>query len=336
MIYIVALIVLSFLVLVHELGHFILAKLNNIMVEEFSIGMGPKLISIKGKETVYSIRAFPIGGFVKMLGDEDKSEDPRAFNNKSPLRRLSVVIAGPVMNILLAVILYCIVGGYRGIELPVVNTVMPSSAAQEVGIKPGDELKKINGSNILTWDDFALGVALAKGNSLNIDVKRNGTIQSFTVKPKLDKEQNRYLVGITSKVITSPNILQSIDYGFKETITMINEAFLGFQMLFTGKASASDVGGPVTIVRITGAAAEAGFIPLLVMTAFISSQLGILNLLPIPALDGSYVFLFLFQIITGKKVDDDKVGLINTIGFSILMALMVVVVIKDILYPVQF
>lgn len=336
MIYIVALIVLSFLVLVHELGHFILAKLNDVMVEEFSIGMGPKLFSIKGKETAYSLRAFPIGGYVKMLGDENKSEDPRAFNNKSSLRRLSIVIAGPIMNILLAVIIYCIVGGYRGIEMPIVNTVMPNSAAQEVGIKPGDELKKVNNSNILTWDDFSVGVALAKGNSLNIVVKRDGAIKSFAVKPKFDKTENRYLIGITSKVITSPNILQSIDYGFKETITMVNQAFLGFQMLFTGKATASDVGGPVTIVRITGAAAEAGFIPLLIMTAFISSQLGILNLLPIPALDGGYVFLFIFQIITGKKVDDDKVGLVNTIGFSILMALMVVVVIKDILFPIKF
>lgn len=336
MIYVIALLVLSFLVLIHELGHFIAARLNNIMVEEFSIGMGPKVIGIKGKETQYSIRAFPIGGYVKMLGDEEKSTDPRAFNNKSSLRRLSVVIAGPVMNILLAVILYCVVGGIRGIETPIVSQVVNNSPAQTIGIQSGDKLVKIDDMSVLTWDDFAVGVALAKGNTLSLSVKRNGEVKNFTVKPKLDKEENRYIIGITSKVITTPNIFQSIDYGTKETVSMVKQAILSFKLLFTGKASAGDVGGPVTIVRITGAAAEAGIVPLLTMTAFISSQLGILNLLPIPALDGGFVFLYLFQIVTGKKVDDDKVGVVTTIGFTILMALMVVVVLKDILYPIKF
>lgn len=336
MIYVIALLVLGFLILIHELGHFVAARLNDVMIEEFSIGMGPKIAGIKGKETQYSIRAFPIGGYVKMLGDEEKSADPRAFNNKSSLRRLSIVSAGPIMNIVLAVILYCVVGGYRGIELPMVDKVVANSPAQTVGVQSGDKIIKVDDYSVLTWDDFAVGVSLAKGNTINLSVKRNGEIKSFSIKPKLDKEENRYMVGIYSKVITSPNVLQSIDYGSKETISMIKQAILSFKLLFTGKASANDVGGPVTIVRITGAAAQAGIIPLLTMTAFISSQLGILNLLPIPALDGGYVFLFLFQIITGKKVDDDKIGVVTTIGFTILMALMVVVVLKDILYPIKF
>lgn len=336
MIYVIALLVLSFLVLVHELGHFIVARLNDVMVEEFSIGMGPKIFGIKGKETQYSIRAFPIGGFVKMLGDEEKSDDPRAFNNKSSARRLSVVLAGPIMNILLAIILYSVVGGFRGIETPIVDQIVDNSPAQMVGIKSGDKIVKIDDMSVLTWDDFAVGVSLAKGKALNVSVKREGQIKNFTVKPVMNKEENRYIIGITSKVITSPNVLQSVEYGGKETVSMVKQALLSFKLLFTGKASAGDVGGPVTIVRVTGAAAQAGILPLIMMTAFISSQLGILNLLPIPALDGGFVFLYLFQIISGKKVDDDKVGVVTTIGFTILMALTVVIVLKDILYPIKF
>ncbi len=335
--YIVAAIVaFGVLILIHELGHFTLAKLNDVMVEEFSIGMGPKLFGIKKGETLYAIRLFPIGGYVKMLGDEEASNDPRAFNNKSSLRRLSIVAAGPIMNLILAVLLYCIVGSASGVILPQVNQVLKNSPAEKVGIQKGDELLKVNGSSVLTWDDFAIYVALAKNKPVQISVKHNGNIENFTVKPMYDNAEKRYLIGISPSFIAHPNIIQSVSNGFKQTITMINEVYLSFKMLFSGEASANDIGGPVTIIKMTGAAAEAGLIQLLSFTAFLSTQLGILNLIPFPALDGGFVFLYLFQIISGKKVDDNKVGLVNTIGFTILMALMVVVVLKDIFYPVNF
>ncbi len=332
----VAIIALGILIIIHELGHFILAKLNDVKVEEFSIGMGPKLASINSKETQYSIRILPIGGYVKMLGDEDKSEDPRAFNNKSPLRRLSIVIAGPLMNIMLAVMIYISIGAISGFVLPVVNSVVPNSPAAKIGIQTGSTIYKVNGSSILTWDDFAVFIGLAKNNKINLEVKKDGIIKSYSMMPMKDKTTGRYMVGVGGKVVASPTILQSINYGFKETISMVREAFLSFKLLFTHQASMNDVGGPVTIIKITRKAAIAGIIPYLSIIAFLSSQIGILNLVPFPALDGSYVLVCLYEIVSGKKANENKVGVINTIGFTVLMVFMVLIIFKDIVYPVNF
>lgn len=331
-----AIVAFGILILIHELGHFLLAKLNGVKVEEFAIGMGPKIASINGKETQYSIRILPIGGYVKMLGDEDASDDPRAFNNKSPFRRLSIVIAGPVMNIILAMLLYIVIGLIAGIELPVVNSVLNDSPALKAGIQKGDEIYKVNGSRILTWDDFALYVGLAKDKPINLSVKHDGIVKDYNIKPMKDKQTGRYMVGVEAEVITSPNMLQSIDHGFKETITIVREALLSYKLLFTHQASFSDVGGPVTIVKITRKAAMEGLVPYLSILALLSSSIGILNLVPFPALDGSYVIVCLYEIISGKKANEKKVGIINTIGFSILMAFMVIVIVKDIVYPINF
>lgn len=333
---VIALLAFGVLILVHEFGHFIMAKLNKVKVEEFAIGMGPKLFSISGKETQYSLRIFPIGGYVKMLGEEDKSNDPRAFNKKSPIRRLSIVAAGPFMNILLAVILYIFIGKIAGVVVPNVSGVIPNSAAYKVGIQEGDELYKVNGSRILTWDDFVVYVSLAKNNVTNIQVKRDGNIKTYNVKPLKDKKTNRYMIGVEGTEIASPNIVQSVKYGVRQTISMINEAFLSFKLLFTHQASFNDVGGPVTIIKITRKAALAGMIPLLTIVALLSSQIGILNLVPFPALDGSYVLVCLYEIISGKSADEKKIGVINTVGFTVLMVFMVLVIFKDIVYPINF
>ena len=333
---IAAIIAFGVLILIHELGHFTLAKLNGVVVEEFAIGMGPKIFGIKGKQTQYSIRIFPFGGYVKMLGDQEKSNEPGAFNNKSPLQRLSIVVAGPVMNLILAIVLYCIIGGVSGFALPIVNNTVPNGPAASAGIKAGDQLVKVNGITVLTWEDFSMGIALAKDKPINLTVKQNNELKRYTIDTVKENGTNRRIVGVYPKIVASPTILQSISYGFKETVSMIKEVFLSFKILFTGGASFNDVGGPVTIIKITRQAAIAGLIPLLTIVAFLSSQLGILNLVPFPALDGSYVLICLYEIVTGKPVDENKVGIINTIGFTILMAFMVLIVIKDIVFPVNF
>ncbi|MCR3758542.1 RIP metalloprotease RseP [Clostridium felsineum] len=333
---VIAILAFGVLILIHELGHFILAKLNDVKVEEFSIGMGPKLLGIQGKETQYSIRVLPIGGYVKMLGDETKSEDPRAFNNKSSGRRLSIVVAGPIMNLVLAAVLFCIVGTVQGIPLPTVAKPTANSPAQKIGIKAGDTIVKINNYSVHTWEDISFNMALNKGESINVALKRDGVLKKLTLKPEYNKKEKLYIMGIYPKIIEKPTIMQGAKYGASETVTMIKTVYLSLKMMVTGKASAKDVSGPVSIIKVTGAAANAGFIKLINFIAFISAQLGVMNLLPIPALDGGYVLLFLFQMITGKKVDDDKVGFINTIGFALLMLLMVVVTIKDLVYPINF
>lgn len=330
-----AILAFSILIIIHELGHFTLAKLNNVKVEEFSLGMGPKLIGIKGKETEYMIKAFPIGGYVKMLGEQEKSDDPRAFNNKSPLRKLSIIIAGPLMNLLLGILLFAIIASNKGYAAPVVQSTIANQPAQTAGLLPGDKIVKVDGSKILTWEDFVTKIYTSEGKDLTFTYSRNNEIKTVNVKPVMDNELKRYVVGIYPTVVTSPNLLQSMNYGCVESWSLAKQTAAFFGTLFQGKASMNDFGGPVTIVKFTGEAAKAGILSLVSFSAFISVQLAIFNIIPFPALDGGFIFLYLFEIITGKKVDENKVGLINYIGFAILMGLMLLVTIKDILYPIN-
>lgn len=332
---IMAILAFGVLIIIHELGHFTLAKLNGVKVEEFAIGMGPKLFGIKGKETQYSIKLLPIGGYVKMLGDEGESSDPRAFNNKSPLRKLSIVIAGPIMNLILGIVLFALIASIRGYLAPVVEKVVPNQPADVMGIKAGDKIIRVNNSKISTWEDFVTVVYTADGNPLDITYIRNNQTNTVKVVPVKDPEQNRYIVGVYPTSIEKPTASQSISYGFIETKSLIKQTFSFFKTVFKGKASANDVGGPLTIIKFSGAAAKAGILSLTAFAAYISVQLGIFNIIPFPALDGGYIIMFLFELITGKKLDDNKVGVINYVGFAILMTLMVLVTIKDILYPIK-
>lgn len=326
----------SILVIIHELGHFTLAKLNGVKVEEFSIGMGPRIFSIKGKETVYAFRAVPIGGFVKMLGEEEASDDKRSFSNKSPLQRLSIVVAGPIMNFILAAVLFAIVTSLTGYLVPVVSKVTQNSPAMEVGIKSGDKIIQVNKHKISTWEDFQTQVAIAKGDTLDIKVLRDKEEKEFSVTPRKIDKSNTFLVGVYSTVVKNPSVSMSLKQGVNKTISTVKQTILSLETIFKGKASKDDIGGPVTILRITWEVSKAGLVNLVAFSAFISVQLGIFNLLPFPALDGFWVFVSLYQIITRKEVDKDKIGIINTVGFALLLLLMVIVTIKDVLYPIKF
>ena len=331
-----AILAFSILIIFHELGHFTMAKLNNVKVEEFSLGMGPKLFSIKGKETQYMIKAFPIGGYVKMLGDEGASTDPRAFNNKSPLRKLSIVIAGPIMNLILGILLFAIISSYKGYLSPVIDKLVPGQPAEVVGLIPGDKIMKVNNSKVSTWEDFVTSIYTSNGNALNVTFSRNNEVKTLKVTPVKDVQLNRFVVGIYPTQITKPSLVQSAKYGFIETYSLTKQTVGFLKTLITGKASMNDFGGPVTIIKVSGAAAKAGIMTLMAFAAYISVQLAIFNIIPFPALDGGFILLYLFEIISGKKVDDNKVGVINYFGFAVLMALMVLVTIKDILYPINF
>lgn len=336
MLYIIfALLAFSLLIIIHEFGHFILAKINNVKVEEFSLGMGPKLIGIKGKETEYMIKAFPIGGYVKMLGEQEESNDPRAFNNKSPLRKLSIIIAGPIMNLLLGILLFAIIASNKGFAAPIVKSTVANQPAQAAGLLPGDKIIKVDNSKISTWEDFVTKIYTSDGKELILTYSRDSKIETVKLRPVKDPELNRYVVGIYPEIVTNPGFIKSLNYGCAETWSLTKQTAAFFKTLFQGKASMNDFGGPITIVKYTGEAAKAGLMTLASFSAFISVQLAIFNIIPFPALDGGYIFLYIFEFITRKKVDENKVGLINYIGFSILMILMVLVTIKDILYPIN-
>ena len=327
-----ALVFIGILVLGHELGHFTLAKINGVLVEEFSIGMGPKLFSIKGKETRYSIRAIPIGGYVKMLGEQEKSSDQRSFTNISPVRRLSIIAAGPFMNFVIAIVFFAILGANQGFMTNKVKAVVPDSPAYKVGLKTGDEIVKIGANKISTWEDFVTGIYNSKGAPVNITVKRDNKEINYTITPV--KEADRLIIGVYAQE-GKTGLLSSISYGFKETGFIIKQTFSFFGTLFKGKATANDFGGPVTIIKFSAQAAQTSLWNLVFLMAGFSVQFGIFNVIPFPALDGGYIFLYLFQIITGKEIDEKKVGVINYFGFILLMLLMAAVTLKDIFYPIN-
>lgn len=329
-----ALLAFSALILVHELGHFIVAKLNGIYVEEFAIGMGPKLLGVKVGETEYNLRILPFGGFVKMLGEEDESDDSRSLNAKTPIQRILVMGAGAFMNYVLALIIFIGLAMSSGFAENKVASVVPNSPAQKIGIEQGDEFLKIDGNKIHTTDDFRMGLALAKGNPVELEIKRGNDVLTKTVQPILN-ESGVYQVGIGYGFVEKPTLLQGIKQGFNETRSLVSQSFIALKTIVTGEANLkTDVGGPVTIIKMSGQAAKAGANTLLWFMAFLSVQLAVFNLLPFPALDGGRIFIELIQMIIRKEIPAKYIEAVNTVGFMLLMGLMVLVTIKDIIFPI--
>ncbi|GAA0821855.1 MULTISPECIES: M50 family metallopeptidase [Clostridium] len=333
-----ALLGFSLLIIVHELGHFVMAKVNGIKVEEFAIGMGPKILSTQGKETKYSIGLFPIGGYVKMMGEEEEVQDERSFSSKSPLRRISVIIAGATMNFLFAIIIFTVFLNKFGYSLPKVNSLIENMPAVEAGLQEGDKFLKVNGSRVFSADDLTIGISLAKDNPINFLVERNGEKKEVTVTPKLTEEngRERYMIGFGFERIDNPGIVQSFKQSFKETLSVISQTYKSLKMMIMGEVNfKTDVGGPVSIIRMSSEAAKNGIWNLMYFIAFISINLAVFNMLPFPALDGGWTVILLIELITRRKVPDKVVGAMNYVGIMLLFGLMIIVTIKDILFPIQ-
>ncbi|GAA0107424.1 M50 family metallopeptidase [Clostridium tertium] len=333
-----ALLGFSLLIIVHELGHFVMAKVNGIKVEEFAIGMGPKILSTQGKETKYSIGLFPIGGYVKMMGEEEEVQDERSFSSKSPIRRISVIIAGATMNFLFAIIIFTVFLNKFGYSLPKVNSLIENMPAVEAGLQEGDKFLKVNGSRVFSADDLTIGISLAKDNPINFLVERNGEKKEVTVTPKLTEEngRERYMIGFGFERIDNPGIVQSFKQSFKETLSVISQTYKSLKMMIMGEVNfKTDVGGPVSIIRMSSEAAKNGIWNLMYFIAFISINLAVFNMLPFPALDGGWTVILLIELITRRKVPDKVVGAMNYVGIMLLFGLMIIVTIKDILFPIQ-
>ncbi|MEQ8197526.1 MAG: RIP metalloprotease RseP [Clostridiaceae bacterium] len=329
----------SVLIFVHELGHFIMAKLNDVKVEEFSIGFGPRIAGIKIGETDYCIRLLPFGGRVAMLGENGEenadtvTDSARSLNSKHPLRKISIIVAGVFMNYLLAVVIFTGLAFHSGVVLPQVKKVLSDSPAEKVSLKAGDTFIKIDNVKILTSDDVRVALALAKGRAMNVTVKNGDETRNLSITPMKTSEGD-YLMGFEFNSIEKPSFLQSFQYGIKETVSIVNQTILGFKTLFSGNANLkTDVGGPVTIIKMSGVAAKAGIANLLFFVALISINLAVLNLLPFPALDGGWTFFILIELITGKKIPSKFMNAVNSIGLMILFGLMVLVTIKDLVFP---
>ncbi len=326
---IVALIVFGVLVIFHEFGHFSVAKLSGIKVHEFAIGMGPRILKLKDKETEYSIRIFPIGGYVKMEGEDEASTDKRSFNNKSILTRILVIIAGPLMNFILAILLFVVIFYSIGFATTTIDELTPGYPAELAGLQKGDQIVEINNSPISSWDDLQKTIGESEeSENIGITVVRNNSEKELTVNPLMDKETNRVVIGITPAYKKS--FIQSFSVSIDRMVFVLEEMFNFFGQLFTGKASTEDVVGPVGIIHLVGEAAKTNIYNVLSLAALISINLGMVNLLPIPALDGGRLIFLIIEGIMGRPIDPEKEGFIHFTGFVLLIGLMIFIVYKDI------
>lgn len=326
---IAAIFIFLMVVLIHELGHFAVAKFVGIRVNEFSIGMGPKLFQRQRGETEYTLRLLPIGGYVKMEGEDESSEDPKSFNNAPVLSRIGVVVAGAIMNFLLAIIVLTIVSYGAGMATTQIEETQIGSPAESAGIVEGDRILRINGETTNTWEDIVNSINNSDPNSnMELDIQRDqDLVVRVSVKPIV--QEGRTIIGISPYMEQS--ISSAIRGGFAKTGTFLKLMFEFISMLFKGKVSTNDLSGPVGVVREIGVAAELGFYNVLFLLGFISVNLGFFNLLPIPALDGSRIIFLLIELVRGKPMDPNKEGFVHFIGFILLIGLMIIVTYKDII-----
>jgi regulator of sigma E protease len=338
---IIFIVMLGLLVLVHEFGHFIVAKRSDVGVEEFGIGFPPRLISIKKGETIYSLNLVPLGGFVRLLGEEDPTE-PRSFASKSVGTRAAILATGPLMNLLLPIILCSLIFMFPHdvlLEQIQVEEVAAGSPAAQAGIVPGDIILQFNGREIANRAELSYYTRLALGSEASLLVqKTDGSEEEVTLVPRWKPPEGEGALGITAIATEGSQQLVRQSYPLWAATMLgtqrcgeILELFRnGIRLWIIGEAT-PQLAGPVGIAQMTTEVVEAGVIPVIVFTALISLNLGIINLLPLPALDGGRIAFLLVEVARrGKRVSPQVEHLVNTIGFALLILLLCVITYFDI------
>lgn len=336
----IAIIVFSIVIIFHELGHFWVAKANGIQVNEFSLGLGPTLFGFQKGETKYSLKLLPFGGACMMEGEDGASDNPRAFPNKSVWARISVVFAGPFFNFIMAFVFSFIIICCVGYDKPQLSGVIEGYAAEEAGLKAGDVITRMNGLNIHFYREISAYSTFHSGETVEVTYQRDGEKYTTTLEPRYDEETGRYLYGfIGNYEYTRGNILDSAVHAAYEVRYWIYTTFQSLKMMFTGGVSVNDMSGPVGIVSSMGEVYEESvtndgyfyaFLNMMNWAVLLSANLGVMNLLPIPALDGGRLVFLIVEAIRGKKVDPDKEGFVHFIGIVLLLGLMVVIMFNDI------
>lgn len=363
---IVAILIFTVIVVIHELGHFLLAKKNGITVTEFSVGMGPRVITyartVNGKglirffisqkdfedcaewegKTKYSWKLFPVGGSCMMVGEDEVADDENAFNRKGVWARISVIFAGPFFNFILAFVFSMILIASIGYDPATVSDVEANYPMGEAGVKKGDKILEINGEKIALAREIGAYFQfnpIKEGDVLSITFERNGEEKNVTIKPKFDEELNRYRLGFAyANPYQKANPLEVIKYSFVEVKYWIKTTIQSVGQLIAGKVSKDEIAGPVGIVSMVGGVIEESseygikmvVLNVLNMCILLSANLGVMNLLPIPALDGGRLVFLILEAVRGKPVDPEKEGMVHLIGLVALMILMVLVVFNDI------
>lgn len=361
---IIALLMFGFLVAFHEFGHFAVAKLSGIKVNKFAIGMGPVIFKFEKGETEYSLRLLPVGGFCAMEGEDDASDDKRAFRNKPVINRMAVVLAGPVMNLILGLILSAVTAGFISdiIKTNTIREFYSGASSCECGLEVGDEIISMDGMRIFTTSDISYKFQNSEDGVFDLVVKRNGQ------KIKLDdvkfyREYYYYIEEATEEIpyehyvyfdtkeeytgdipletaetnadfkvmrVEKKNLFNVCSFALRDSLSTARLIWISFIDLARGEYGLNDLSGPVGIVSAIGTVRSYGLDSLMALIVMITINLGIFNLLPLPALDGGRLIFLIIEAIRGKAIPPEKEGMVHFIGIACLMLLMVIVTIGDI------
>ena len=334
---VIAILLFGFIVFFHELGHFLLARKNGIRVDEFWIGMGPTLVHRKIGETDYCLKLFPIGGACMMGEDDAEDFSEGSFNSKSPLRRLSVIAAGPVFNFILAFICGFIFICCGGIDMPVISGVAEDMPAMEAGLQAGDKIVEINGKKIHIFREISLQNMMHPGEEMVLTYERAGTRNTVSLTPVYEEESGAYMMGVYSNGYEKGSVVEVFLDSFYEIEYWIEMTLDSLKMLFTRQIGMDQLSGPVGVVDAvdqTYQVSKSGgvylvFLNMIRMAILLSANLGVMNLLPIPALDGGRLLFLVIELVRGKRVPPEKEGYVHMIGMMFLLALMAFVVFND-------
>ena len=338
--FLLAIFLFGVIIAIHEFGHFSFAKLFDVQINEFSLGMGPKLIKKKKGETTYSLRLFPIGGFVSMEGEDEDSDNPRAFNNKPAWQRFIIVAAGAILNLILGVVVVgiCLSCGDL-VGTREIHSFMENSVSDKSGLMPGDEIIKINNTHIYSSQGIAFNMVRDTDNKLDITVLRDGEklllegveFKQFDFEGRMYVQQDFFIVG------EEPNPLNVLKNAFLDSASIVQMVRLSLVDMVTGKYGMKDVSGPIgTISAIAESTAEPEKFGDKILTALnflsmITINVGMFNLLPLPALDGGRLFFIFIEMIRRKPIPAKKEGIVHTVGLVLLLILMVIISINDVI-----
>ncbi len=352
---ILTIIIFGIIVIIHEWGHMRAAKACGVFVEEFAVGMGPKLCGFKKGDTLYTIRALPLGGFCRM---KDETEgDKVGFLNVSVWKRMIICVAGPLMNFVLAIAVMMILGMMQSVSTTQIAEIVENSAAAEAGLEKGDIITVFNGKRMHSSSDVNLAILQNGDKAADITVKRGSQKLVLSIKPQYDAERQRFLIGVImlskgplidigiyskEELASVPRagVIESVKSGIYDGFFTIKLTVQSIIMLITQSIPMSELSGPIGVTSIVGdtyreTKAEAGLaasiLVLANIMALLSANLGIMNLLPIPALDGGRLLIYFVEVIRGKQIPPEKEGMINLAGFALMMALAIFVAYNDVI-----
>lgn len=335
---VIALLVFSVIILFHEFGHFLLAKLNKITVVEFSLGMGPRLLSFEAGGTRYSWKLLPFGGSCMILGEDGEEEEEGSFGSKSVWARMSVIAAGPIFNFLLAFIMALFIVGNLGYDVPVLLNVTEGMPAANAGLQAGDRIVKMNGKRIHLYREVQNYSMFHQGETVIFQYERDGELHEATVTPELTNGSYKYGIGGNINYRQKTNVLETLEYSAYEVYYWIDTTVSSLGLLFKGGVQLDDMSGPVGVVDAIGTTYQESrdegafyvWMNLLNIAILLSANLGVMNLLPIPALDGGRLIFLIVEAIRRRRVEPELEAKIHFAGLMLLMLLMVVVMFNDV------